>query len=88
MALYYMELLVSLLFYNLPKFCILLLLLTAEVENIQYLWQNEMSHATYSNLTNAVSAALLWISLMFFSRLRKFRIYFHLFSFYFFGFKV
>jgi len=42
MALYYTELLVSLLFYNLLKLCILLLLLTAEVENIQYLWQNEM----------------------------------------------
>lgn len=42
MALYYTELLVSLLFYNLPKLCILLLLHTSEVENIQYLRRNEM----------------------------------------------
>lgn len=42
MALYYTELLLSLLFYNLPKLCIILLLLTTGVENIQYLWQNEM----------------------------------------------
>ena len=42
MALYYIQLPVSLLFYSLPKLSILLLLLTTEVENIQYLWQNEM----------------------------------------------
>ena len=42
MVLYYTELLVSLLFYSLPKLSILFLLLTTEVENIQYLWQNEM----------------------------------------------
>lgn len=47
MTLYYYkilwtQLLVSLLFYSLPKLSILLLLFTTEVENILPLWQNEM----------------------------------------------
>lgn len=84
-ALYYTELPVSLLLYSLSKLSILLLLLTTEVENIQYLWQTEMR---VMPLIQAVSASLLWISPMFYSRLRKFRIYFHLLFFYFFAFKV
>jgi hypothetical protein len=92
MALYYYnllwtEFLVSLLFYGLPKLSILLLLFTTEVENIQYLWHNE-TRVMPLNLIMAVSASLLWIYLMFFSRQRKFRVCFHLFFFLFFGLKV